>query len=46
MNQENDCIKYVIGNKEDYNKFINVKGPYIKELIDTSISILGVNIKN
>ena len=46
MNQENDCIKYVLGNKEDYSKFVMAKGPYIKELLDTSISILGINFKN
>ena len=46
MNQENDCIKYVLGNKEDYSKFVMAKGPYIKELLDTSVSILGINIKN
>ncbi len=43
-NQENDCIKYVLGNKEEYNKFTKSNGTYIKELIDISISILGVNI--
>ncbi len=46
MNQENDSLKYAISNRADYNKFTKEKGPYIKELLDTSISILGVNIKN